>query len=514
MSDPPITEATHPALITSLAADYPACVLSLTILFHPDPQRIGHWCELPLGPRGKSLALGRLQPAFCSGTGQEAALEERHVSRQALLLQYDQHGLRLARQPGACRCRLNGQLLGDEAVALDRATLDAGCILQLGHAVVLWVHSGPPRGEQHKEVAPALLGSSAALCALRQQIARTGAADLDVLLLGETGTGKEEVANALHRVSGRAQQPLVAINMAAIPVGLAAALLFGSVRGAYTGATASPGYFRQAEGGTLFLDEIGDAPVEIQPQLLRALQQRQVQVVGGALEAVDVRVIAATDSELDTEASSFSGALRHRLGSFELLLPPLRERREDIGELLLAFVRREAAALDAEALLPSLDADPMLIARWAEVVQRLARYDWPGNVRELANAARQLLLGSGGQLSIPPALEARLQGVSEAPQEAAQARARVLAEVTLDDVRAAHVASGYEVAATARRLGLSRQAVYRRLKEAGFRLASELAQGELDAALAAAAGDERRAALALRVSAQGLRARLRQRGDT
>ncbi|GAB3286904.1 sigma 54-interacting transcriptional regulator [Parahaliea aestuarii] len=512
MTEPPRTEATLPSLIASLAADYGDSVLSLTVLFHPDPRRIGAWYETPLGQHGGTLELGRLQPVFCSRSGEEAALGEGHVSRQALQLHYNRNGLRLQRRAGACACRLDGLALGDEVFSLDRDALNSGCVLQLGHALVLWLHCGPARGAQRAEVAPDLLGSGAAMCALRQQIARVGPTDLDVLILGETGTGKEEVATALHRVSDRAREPLVPINMAAIPAGLAPSLLFGSVRGAYTGAAASRGYFRQAEGGTLFMDEIGATAAEIQPQLLRALQQRQVQVVGGALEAVNVRVIAATDSDLDAADSNFSSALRYRLGSIEVLLPPLRERREDLGELLLAFLRREAAVLDAHSLLPGSGADPMLAAGWAEVIQRLARYDWPGNVRELANTARQLLLGGDGGLVMPAALEARLQGGAEkAPQENS-VNAPAAVAVSVDDFRAAHTAAEFEVAATARRLGVSRQAVYRRLQESGFRLASEVSEDELAAALAEANGDVRRAALALRVSAQGLRARLRQRG--
>lgn len=515
MSDSSRTEATLPSLVASLSADYSQTVLSLTILFHPDPERIGEHWEGALQQRRVTLELGRHQPEFRAAGGGSRGLEDDHVSRQSLQLTYNHNGLRVRRHAQACRCRFNGELLQDpdaDGIYLDVGQLAGGGVLQLAHTVVLWVHAGPPRGTAPAGVAQSLLGGSAAMVTLRQQIARAGATDFDVLVLGETGSGKEEVATALHRASPRAGRALVPVNMAAIPESLAASLLFGSARGAYTGAgAASRGYFRQAEGGTLFMDEIGAVPPEIQPQLLRALQQREVQVVGGDLVAVDVRVIAATDSPLDSGDCNFSAALRHRLGSVELRVPPLRDHREDLGQLLLHFLRSEAPALGSEALLPGALNAPLAVARWAELFQRFALYRWPGNVRELANAARQLLVESEGQLVLPPGLEARLQAQPDAAETPAQPPARPRVDEAA--FRQAHIDSEYEAAATARRLSLSRQAVYRLIAASGeFRLAAEVPEPELEQALADAQGDVRQAALALKVSCQGLRARLRQRG--
>ena len=156
---------------------------------------------------------------------------------------------------------------------------------------------------------------------LRRDIAVVAATPLAVLILGESGVGKEWLARAVHACSGRSRQPMVAVNLAAVPVDLAAAELFGSVRGAFTGARDRPGAFQRAHGGTLFLDEIADAPVAVQVQLLRALEQGEIQVLGGDAARVDVRVIAATDQSVGEERG-FRAALRHRLAGYTLYLPP------------------------------------------------------------------------------------------------------------------------------------------------------------------------------------------------
>ncbi|MFV0276153.1 MAG: sigma 54-interacting transcriptional regulator [Parahaliea sp.] len=520
-------EVTLPSVIASLAAGYGEQVLSVTVLFHPDTSRIGEYWEHSINTRAV-LDLGRLQPAFGNGAQPARPLNEAHVSRRALQLEIDNGELLLVRQRGACRCRLQGCDLR-EPRRLDAKSLVQGMVLQLGHAVVLWLHAGLERGS-----APLggedmnLIGGSAAMCELRRQVLRAAGTDLNVLVLGESGAGKEEVAGSLHAASRRARSPLVSVNMAAIPIGLAPALLFGSARGAYTGAgNASRGYFQQAERGTLFLDEIGATPLDIQPQLLRALQQRQIQVVGGAQRVVDVRVIAATDADIDGRDSGFSAALRHRLGSLEIQVPPLRRHREDIGELLLHFLQVEAEALNCPHLLPDASGAPEHTARWAELFQRFARYSWSGNVRELLNAVRQLLVSSEAALTLPEMLETRLQEhagaiaddavVAPPVQRSAHggvddSHSRPMATIDAERFRRAHVAGGYEVAATARALSVSRQAVYRRLSDSGeFRLAVDVPEKEMQRALDMAGGDVQAAAAVLEVSARSLRARLRSR---
>ncbi|MBN7795408.1 sigma 54-interacting transcriptional regulator [Parahaliea mediterranea] len=510
-------EATAPSLVANLAADYAGRVVGLTILFHPDTRRIGHYCEWPLTGRAVTESIGRYHPLFESNRHESASesLAEPHISREALSFEYRDHRVVLEKIPGACPCAVQGRELSGR-LQLEPTQLDRGVTLQLGHAVVLYLRIGPPRGAiaDGPEADFGLLGGSAAMARLRQQVARAGATDLDVLVLGETGVGKELTAAGIHRASARAGAPLVTINMAAVPTQLAPALLFGSARGAYTGAArATPGYFQQAAGGTLFLDEVGATPAEIQPQMLRALQQREIQVVGGALEAVDVRIVAATDAELSGDGCDFNAALRHRLGSIEIQVPALREHAEDVGELLLHFITGEAASMGCAHLLPGVGRDELLIAQWAEVFQLFARYAWPGNIRELGNAARQVLVASEYGLCVPANLLARLNQAESGEGASREPSRRPATAVDLETFRAAYIDSGCEVAATARVLGMSRPAVYRRLDEMpDLRLAADVPRAEVEAALKTAGGDVRRAARELVVSYQGLKARLRLAG--
>jgi DNA-binding NtrC family response regulator len=222
-----------------------------------------------------------------------------------------------------------------------------------------------------------------------------------VLIQGESGTGKELVARALHKLSRRSDAAFVAVNCAAIPEGLIEAEFFGAERGAYTGAQAArAGWFEQADGGTLFLDEIGELPLNLQPKLLRALQEGRITRVGGAREqAVDVRVLAATNRDLKREVAEgrFREDLYWRLNVVGLDLPGLRERREDIPMLVEHFAARAAR----QHRLP-----PSAIPR--SLLRSLMERPWPGNVRELGNAVERLvLLGEDADSPAPDAAAGR-----------------------------------------------------------------------------------------------------------
>src|SRR5690606_18546945 len=229
----------------------------------------------------------------------------------------------------------------------------------------------------------ALLGNSPAMRALFRSIGRLAQAPLSVLVTGETGTGKELVARALHRASPRARQPFVALNTAAIPAELLESDLFGHEAGAFTGASKRHvGRFEQADGGTLFLDEIGDMPLPLQVRLLRVLAEGEFFRVGGReLIQVDVRVIAATHQPLErlVEEGRFRSDLLHRLDVVRLQLPPLRERLEDVPLLAQRFLQMAARRLGTPA--KRLDAG---------AIERLCAHHWPGNVRELENACWRL----------------------------------------------------------------------------------------------------------------------------
>ena len=255
--------------------------------------------------------------------------------------------------------------------------------------------------QDQTELGSEIIGEAPAMQEVFRAIGRLARSKITVLINGESGTGKELVARALHRHSPRAQQPFIALNMAAIPRDLLESELFGHERGAFTGAQSRRiGRFEQADGGTLFLDEIGDMPSELQTRLLRVLAEGEFYRVGGHMPVqADVRIIAATHQNLEqlVQQGRFREDLFHRLNVIRIHIPSLRERREDIALLMRHFLAEAAQDLGVECktLLP-------------ETVAALQRLDWPGNVRQLENTARWLtVMASGQQIHVddlPPEL--------------------------------------------------------------------------------------------------------------
>jgi len=297
---------------------------------------------------------------------------------------------------------------------------------------------------------------SAAYRTLQDEVRIASRVPLPALVVGETGSGKELVARALHEGGARARRPFVAINCAAIPEALLERELFGATRGAYTGADRDhPGLFRQAEGGTVFLDEIGDMPFSLQAKLLRVLQEGTVRAVGSLDErAIDVRVIAATHRDLATLVSEerFRADLRWRLEVLVLRVPPLRERADDLPALSERLIERLAARCG----LPPARVEPC-------AARRLATHAWPGNVRELESVlARAFLRASAGliradDLDLPP--EAPTTDATPAPDT------RSLERLMIEE--AVRAARG-NLTAAATRIGWSRQALYRRIHALGL----------------------------------------------
>ena len=301
-----------------------------------------------------------------------------------------------------------------------------------------------------------LIGSSRSFRAVLEKVTMVAPADSAVLIHGETGTGKEVIAQAIHDASPRRNNRFVAINCAAIPAGLLESELFGHERGAFTGAVNQRmGRFQSADRGTLFLDEIGDLPLELQPKLLRVLQEQQFETLGGTRTVrVNVRVIAATNQDLGAmvEERKFRADLYYRLNIFPIALPPLREREEDIPLLVDHFVRKFS-----ERVGKSIDCVPR------DVMEALQQHHWPGNIRELQNfIERSLIMATGSVLR--PRLE-----------ELGPAQAQPLVR-TLADAERAHIletlrqTSGVVggAAGAAARLGLPRTTLIAKMQKLGL----------------------------------------------
>ncbi len=313
------------------------------------------------------------------------------------------------------------------------------------------VTQGPPPG--------GMVGHSAALRHLLERACQVAKSDADVLIMAESGTGKELLAQFIHRASARRAYPMVAVNCAAFPETLLESELFGHVRGAFTGAVASrPGKFELASGGTLLLDEVSEMPISLQPKLLRVLQEREVDRLGDTRPLrVDVRVIATTNRDLHSlvEEGSFRADLFYRLDVVPLRLPPLRERREDITELAEHFVQKWAPTARA-------------IRFTDDLLRRLMEYNWPGNVRELENVVRRILVLSKNSVAGVEVLEGKEVTLGKTPT------ARPLSEGgTLRDMERQLLEKTLETTAgnrtrAAEILGVSLRTVRNKIREFGL----------------------------------------------
>ncbi len=309
-----------------------------------------------------------------------------------------------------------------------------------------------------------LVWTSAAMRAVMAQVDRVAASESRVCVLGETGTGKELVALAIHEHSGRRTRPFVTLNCAAVPSELIESELFGHEKGAFTGAaTRHVGKFEQAHGGTLFLDEIGDMPLVMQAKLLRVLQEGEFERIGAERRTeVNTRVIVATHRDLDVlvQKGTFREDLYHRIFVFPITIPPLRERLDDVPPLAEHFARQVA---DQNGWKPR--------GFTPDGLQELGRYAWPGNVRELRNVVERLLLLTDGAID-GPAVRQVLSG--RRPSVAAAKGSGPLADrVTAferDAVLAELKAHGYRIAEAARSLGLERSHLYKKCQQLGIDL--------------------------------------------
>jgi transcriptional regulator with PAS, ATPase and Fis domain len=393
-------------------------------------------------------------------------LDHGTISRRHATLAGDRgRGTHVARDLGS----RNGTWLDGVAVAGEPRTLVDGSVLRLGDTLLVYERRDEPQVDDDADVSrDALPGEAAAVRHLRALLPRAARDPAPVLIVGETGTGKERLAREVHRLSGRAGK-LVPLNCAALTAPLVDSQLFGHVKGAFTGAgEAQPGLFRAAHGGTLFLDEIGDLPLELQPKLLRALQEGEVLPVGATQPVrVDVRVVAATHRELlrAIGAGTFREDLYARLSIWELRVPPLRERRVD----LLPWVDRLHAAWAA----PRGAHAALSFAFDADAAEAVLRFAWPLNLRGLDRLVHDLASTARGPRAITRADLPAWLTADAAPSEDVRAAAPAApaareAVPTREEFTRAFEEVDGSVHALAKRFGRDRRQIYRWLEAHGL----------------------------------------------
>jgi DNA-binding NtrC family response regulator len=332
-----------------------------------------------------------------------------------------------------------------------------------------------------------LIGTSPAMTMVKRLGERAARSGIPILILGESGVGKEVIARAVHGASDRAGKPFVAVNCGALPENLVESILFGHERGSFTGATDKHlGKFQEASGGTLFLDEIGELPLDMQVKLLRALQEGEIDPIGSKRPVrVDVRIISATNRDLAQRINDglFREDLYYRLNVFPIEAPSLRERREDIPALVEHFIRRF-----------NVEEGKRVIGATAETLALLAAYDWPGNVRQLENAVYRAIvladapylqpydfpaisgmkapapIAGAGPAAVPSHAELAEELPADAPVRILDDRGhlRTLEEIERDLIQLAiEIYSGH-MSEVARRLGIGRSTLYRKVREQGL----------------------------------------------
>lgn len=469
-------------------------LLAITIVWHPQRERIG--AQHIAAEADGDIALARYAPLFWRPDGDGLPLGHGGVSRAPLRLVRDAaDGVTVFLPASRMPVELNGVAM-DHTAHLDAAQLTRGQILTLGRVIILCVHWMGSLPKHHR--VPGLVGVGSAAMTMREHIELVAHTDTPVLLLGETGTGKEIAARAIHALSARGGAGLVTVNMAALNESLALADLFGAAKGAYTGAQAARlGWFGEADDATIFLDEIGSAPASVQPMLLRVLDRGDYRPLGAPRDRRSTaRLIAATDQNLD--AAGFNQALLRRLEGFVIQLPPLRARREDIGVLV-------AHVLESQGWTGEL---PL------ELVVAFAIYDWPGNIRQLAHATRgavlQLRNGMVPQLHqlIRPGPHLSSAQTPAAPPAPRRQKPSDLSDQQVLD---AMIQYCWTIRTAAQSLGISRPSMYKLLTcHAQIRPAQAIPSDEIEHAMASCGGDVARCAAMLRTPVEPLRRHVRR----
>ena len=501
--------------------------LTFTIVYHPDVTRCGEQARCgPLTPRMQHF-VSRVEPPFSHDNSTPRPLLDPYVSRKPVTLRQMGPDLEVTAAAGGT-VAIGGEERASWRISPEQ--LRVGVDVTLNKRIILRVCHALPRGNESL----GLIGPSAALESVRRAITRVADLHVPVLIRGETGVGKERVAQAIHQASQRRSGPCVAVNMATLSRETAAAELFGHAKGAFTGAhQRRVGLFEQANGGTLFLDEVAELGVDVQAMLLRVLETGKLRPLGDRDERdVDVRLVSATDAPLEAlvDRGEFRAPLLHRLAGFEIQVPALRERNVDVPALVAHFLREE---LQHTGELARLDQHDPRAPLWfdPELMARLTTFDWPGNVRQLRNVVRQLVVANRGSAALRPdaSVERQLSSqlattpasraapltptspnTTRSPSSLPPASAKP-ADISDDELVAALRDHDWGVGPTAKALGIPRSTLYGLIERSSqVRKASDLTTAECQAALNSHEGDLRRAADELCVSQRALQFRLKE----
>lgn len=481
----------------------------LTIIWHPELARIGEQAIIT----SQNLLLSRYHPLFCKPEQPGLPLGHGGISRSPLELSIDaQGGVTITVPAGRMLVELDGkEIQGNHYLQPEQ--ISNGAIIGLGRAVLLCLHwlTALPKNN----AIDGLIGVGSSTQKARDLIRQVAATDATILLLGETGTGKEVAAQAIHSLSLRKHKPLVNVNMAALNDDLAAADLFGAAKGAYTGAqTARNGFFQEAEGATLFLDEIGNAPASVQPMLLRVLETGDYRPLGAIKDlATTARIIAATDQDL--YGGDFNPALLRRLESFVINLPPLRNRREDLGVLIVHLMQSSSLANIADKNLSFT------------LLTQFATYNWPGNVRQLRHFLKRVLLGIAN--NEPPSFASLIETPPQritysveptnaylhptALSSVEKKTRKKLNELSEEDVLAALEENEWNIQSAALALGISRPSMYKLMESnSKIRRVEKISAEEVQNAWRMANNDLEVCASLLKTPSEALRRHLRGLG--
>lgn len=468
----------------------------LGVVWHPDFSRIGDIAFLNTGENAVS-ELSRALPLFKNiNNGTECPLADQRISRKAVMVKYlGRSGFLITPPQSKMLVMVNGRLISEPTTVM-LSDLGSDVILTLANSVILSIFMGSAT-PSNAPLKAGLLGVSAQIQQTWQVIERAGPTDLPVLIKGETGTGKELAAQALHLASGRASEAMVSLNMATLSSELGAADLFGASRGAFTGATRDRmGLFEQATCSSIFLDEIGDAPASIQAMLLRILETGEYRRVGETkLRKTSARVIAATDRAL--VAKDFSQPLLRRLENIVLTMAPLRERRVDIGLMIIHFLSQQG----------NLARTPYM-APW---IGSLALYSWPGNVRELRNVVQQMAIDQ-----VPEVLKTPMEPEDKVVRLAIakpKAEYRTKESVTEVEILEALDDNDWSIKDAAAALNISRTILYELMDQAPtIRRVDDLSAEEIKSVIDSTPTGLKDWAKILRVSKEALRRRIKQLG--